>query len=113
MDGQLYSNIVAVMRLPNGYQAPAPDGYTRVIHRPETQQGPPQMQSMPRSARPPMQPANPQRGAMQYPPQPQGSWSGPLPTAPAHDAGNYPQPAQPAPPIGQFPEGVTDDDIPF
>jgi hypothetical protein len=101
MDGQMYSNVIAVMRLPQGYEPPRPDGYVRVIHRPESQ--PQQLASQPRVFRqaPVAQPALPPPGPgpayrVQAPPDVFAASSVP----PAHDAGMYPPP-------------VEDDDVPF
>ena len=84
-DGQVYANVVAVMRLPTGYEAPKPDGYVRMIHRP--QDG---LVSAPRSPQP-----LPGRRIAQ--------------TAPRAAQ----PPASLLPPNTQHPEEVTDDDVPF
>jgi len=118
-DGQMYSNVIAVMRLPNGYEAPRPEGYVRQIHR---QDG---MVSAPRHAQGFQQQPFGARPATVAPrgiqPQFQQPYNQPPYQAP-------PQPAQPAPsgwtrvPHAQtqqpvqppYPEqAVTDEDIPF
>jgi hypothetical protein len=105
-DGQLYGNVAAVMRLPQGYEAPRPDGYVRVIHRdgqPAGQNQPPQgfQQQYGRRAQAfPQQPNRSQPHAHDA----GGGWSGPF------------QPVQPAQPTVQPPyppQEITDDDVPF
>jgi hypothetical protein len=116
-DGQTYSNVVAVMRLPNGYEAPQPDGYVRTIHRP--QEGGMGMVSAPRSAQSFQQP-QPPRPALPRPMQPPFQ---PGVTQPAFQPPVQPmfqpQAFQPPPPDAQgqgYTQGhdeVTDDDVPF
>jgi hypothetical protein len=97
-DGQIYANIIAVMRLPNGYEAPQPDGYVRVIHRP--QDG---LVSAPRSSQGLQQQASGRRqpGLLPKPPLP------PSPVAPR--APQQQAPWEDAP----HPEEVTDEDVPL
>lgn len=117
-DGQTYSNVSAVMRLPGGYEAPQPDGYVRVIHRdqgggmlPAPRQQQPQQGFQQPSYRRQPQPPPATRGIQPQFQQPQ----------PAHDAGAWPQQRgamqNPAPPNQQYQppdhQEITDDDIPF
>ena len=115
-DGQLYGNVAAVMRLPQGYEAPRPDGYVRVIHR-DGQPGqnqPPQsfQQQYGRRAQqfpvPPPQQQQPNR-SQPHAHDAGGGWSGPFQPP-------QPQPgAQPTvqPPYPPQPQEITDDDVPF
>jgi hypothetical protein len=95
-DGQIYANIIAVMRMPNGYEAPQPDGYVRVIHRPQEGGG---MVSQPRAPQqqPPFGRRQQQAGLLPKPPLP--------PKSPE----TWVQPAAQPP----YKDEVTDEDIPF
>ena len=96
LDGQTYGNVIAVMRLPNGYEAPQPDGYVRVIHRPQEGGG---MVSQPRAPQqqPPLGRRQPQPGLLPQPPVAARARQQPPPPADAT----------------QYADEVTDEDVPF